>query len=315
MSQAPTSQGAAAHSREGGEHGGSHFDVTAATAHGEELREQAEHSTWHDELHATLRSLNELLAIARSAKHPESRRLEFLRQPLVTAAIVTGLATAGSAFAINYFQSREAHNAMVLQAQATRDAREAEATRAQTALEFQAQQARDTRNHELYKSKLEFAATFGDTFPRSLNLLFRNTRAGLWLDRHAAAADEPAADATAQTKELHQRFLTEYARFEDTRREMLDAKKTSTLCAQALMLFEQTPDRPLDELRATIKAIQDVRDDETTPYEEQEKLLDKLHNRANEAFTRVLNMFGDGLRDDDKPIVSKGVSGESKPHK
>jgi hypothetical protein len=257
-----------------------HFDVTAPDARGEQLRSHA--PGWHNELEAFLQSLNDLVAKVNAPQESaRARRFEALRQPLVMAAVVTALATGGSSLAIYYFQAQQAANA-------------------------QAQ--------ELYKTKLEFASIFGDTFPRSLNLLLRNTRAGLWLDRNKAAAVEPPGDAPAQQRAAHQDYLAQWTRFEETRREMLEAKKTSTLCAQALMLFDQSADRPLDQLRANIKAIQDLRDDEETPYQVQEQRLNVLYNEANEAFTRVLNMFGDGLRDGKAP-AAKGVSGEVKQQK
>ncbi len=242
--------------REKGESHGGHAGggIFVPDGHGEELREIGEQK--FPNRRATLDSVYAQLSVLlghmiAQHKEPEKPKHEALAHPLVFAAVITGVLTLGSAYFAHAWQEKSAQN---------------------------------ERAASLLKTKLEFATSFGDHFPRTLNLTYRATKSGLWLDYNASlSADDPA-----RTRES--------ATFADLRAQLVEAKKPAALLAPLTALFGASVGEAGTSLWNTVRDIQNLRDDTKGTLEDKLKLLEGKHEEANKLFIEVMQKIGAELR-------------------
>lgn len=263
----------------GGGHGDGPPNVFAPNAHGEELREYAE-ADWRHEVGEFFKHLNQVVSKAAASSPGHGEKSASMKHPLVLAAVITTCVTAGSSLLLHLFQNREAAN---------------------------------QRSNELYKSKLDFVGTFGDSFPRSLNALYSNMHELIWLKCYpvsfavdeggdpktvaeAEAARDKQLERANKTKDTHSKD------FDESYKARIQEKKLTAMCAQAMAMFSHEEGADIRTLLKTIRAIQDLADDPNPPkkfdklsYQALESKLNSLHNDANELFAKVLETLGNQL--------------------
>ncbi len=261
-------------------------NVFAPNAHGEELREYGE-GDWQHEVGEFFKHLNQAMSkVVGAAGSGHGDKTTSMKHPLVLAAVITTCVTAGSSLLIHLFQNREAAN---------------------------------QRTNELYKSKIDFVGSFGDSFPKSLSTLYSCMREEIWLKCFPVsyAVDQGAdpkkpEDAKAfRAKELALADAAWDAHskdFAEASKARLQEKKLTALCAQALAMFSHEEGADIRALLKNVRAMQDLADDpkpvkEGAPpekfnpmdYQKLAARLDALHNESNDLFAKVLETLGNQL--------------------
>lgn len=261
-------------------------NVFAPNAHGQELREYGE-GDWQHEVGEFFKHLNQVMSkVASSSGSGHGEKTSSMKHPLVLAAVITTCVTAGSSLLLHLFQNREAAN---------------------------------QRTNELYKSRIEFVASFGESFPRSLSALYNNMREFLWLKCYPAtfalgegvkpkdlaeaeAYKESHLDRALKVKEAHVRD------FDETYKARIQEKKLTALCAQAIAMFNKEEGAEVRALLKSVRAMQDLGDDPAPPakfdemrYRELESKLEALNNETNDLFAKVLVALGDKLGGGEQP--------------
>jgi len=257
----------AAEHEEGEEH-----SVALELAHKQELLEMAdEHGErgWQGEVAKLLQKLNA------ESKEVESwwdhRAVRIFAHPMVLAAIFAPILGYCSNRSLHAYQERESELRIV----------------------------QDQRMRR-YAEQQAVLASFSDSLPRGLNLLYQVVDNGLWCDFNPLTAHgtpKHLIEERTDSERALDIYRQRYQMFTDANATLLAGKNPTSLVAQVAALYE-SPEVTIEttKLQTMIRDLQNIRDPGPDGYDERHARLDRLHRDANEQCLRVLDAMGDELK-------------------